>query len=697
MKIAPAQITILEGAQFLVADPLGDVSSGVEGLYADDTRQLSRWRMTLDGRSPKLLSSGIGDYASATIYLRHDSGTPSRPTPIAAIRRMFTSAGTMQERLTLENYGVAAVDVLVGYEFDADFLDIFEVKSQSYEERDLDFLKSITPLRTSRWYDADERSFGFAAEGGGFQASSLVWFDKPGIAGDREMHFQAHIEPRSQWTLAARVVVLRKEEARQKRYSARFFQGARSRVTTSQRTWFKGSPTLEGTFERMPAAYRRSLSDLAALRMRAPDGDHAAELPAAGLPWFMTVFGRDTLLTSLQIMPLGDDLARAALRVLAHTQATEHDPARDAEPGKILHEIRSGKVATLTGQFPYYGSVDSTLLFLILLSEVWRWSGDAAFVCELERPARLAVQWLEESADLDGDMFVEFQRRSPRGLDVQCWKDSWDAIRFHDGTLAEGPLAVAEVQGYAYAARMRTAELARRVWNDAALADRLERDASELRRRFDEQFWIQRNGIGYYALALDGNKHTVDALSSNTGHLLFTGIAADDRGRQIADALMSDRLFTGWAIRTLANDGAGYNPIGYHTGSAWPHDTSIIAYGLARAGFGREALRLVTALCETAEYFAWRLPEAIAGYPRADTGFPVLYPTACSPQAWSAGAVILCLRAVLGLEPDPDRQTLSVNPVLPRKARVRLDNVPAYGARWRIDIDDGKHVVERVG
>ena len=239
----------------------------------------------------------------------------------------------MQERLTLENYGVAAVDVLVGYEFDADFLDIFEVKSQSYEERDLDFLKSITPLRTSRWYDTHERSFRFAAEGGGFQGSSLVWFENPAspaigrcisrrasspARGGRSPHASS-CSARGSW---------------QKRDSARFFQGARSRVTTSQRTWFEGSPIIGASFERMPSAYRRSLSDLAALRMRVPDGDHEAELPAAGLPWFMTVFGRDTLLTSLQIMPLGDDLARAALRVLAHAQATEHDPARDAEPGR---------------------------------------------------------------------------------------------------------------------------------------------------------------------------------------------------------------------------------------------------------------------------------------------------------------------------------------------------------------------------
>ena len=241
---------------------------------------------------------------------------------------------------------------------------------------------------------------------------------------------------------------------------------------------------------------------------------------------------------------------------------------------------------------------------------------------------------------------------------------------------------------------LRAAELARRVWGDIPLAERLEAGAAELRLRFDEQFWVERDGIGYYALALDGEKRRVDALSSNTGHLLFTGIAPAHRHAQLAEVLLSDRLFSGWAIRSLASDGAGYNPIGYHTGSAWPHDTSFIAYGLARAGFKQEALRLTLALFQTAEHFSWRLPEAIAGYDRGDTGFPVDYPTACSPQAWAAGATMLCLRAVLGLEPDAAGATLALDPVLPRGTRMHWNRVPAFGRRWQIEVDGTRHRVE---
>jgi glycogen debranching enzyme len=690
-------LTILEGSQFLVADELGNVSSGVEGLYANDTRHLSRWRLTIDGRVPKLLSSGTADYASASVYLSHDAGTPSHPSPIAAIRHQFTSAGSLKERLTLENHGTAAADVVVSYEFDVDFLDLFEVKAQSFAERDLAFAKTITPLRTSRWYDTGERSYGFAVEGGAFTAASLIWFDQHGIAGDREVHFEVSVDPRSAWSLEVSVVVLTKTDERQAAYPTSYFRAARSRVEESQQQWSATTPTIEGNFERLPHAYRRSLTDLAALRIRLRHDEDGLGLPAAGLPWFMTVFGRDTLLTSFAVMPIGQTLATTALRTLADLQSHSDDPERDAEPGKILHELRSGKVAALTGQFPYYGSVDSTLLYLIVLSEVWRWTGDAELVRELEQPARLALTWLEASADLDGDGFVEFERRSRRGLEIQCWKDSWDSMRFHDGSIAQPPLAVAEVQAYAYAARLRTAELARRVWNDPALAARLESDAAQLQRRFDRAFWVERDGIGYYAIALDRDKRPVDALSSNTGHLLFTGIVPKARLTQLASLLVSDRLFSGWAIRTLATDGAGYNPIGYHTGTAWPHDTSFICYGLALNGFKEEALRLGVALAETAEHFAWRLPEAIAGYPRADTGFPVQYPTACSPMAWAAGAPILCLRAMLGLEPDSERRTLTIDPRLPHgggRARLRWEGVPAFGRRWLIDINGDRHRVE---
>ena len=415
----------------------------------------------------------------------------------------------------------------------------------------------------------------------------------------------------------------------------------------------------------------------------------------------MAPFGRDTLISSFQALPLGDGLARAALHALSDLQARRDSPAHDAEPGKILHEMRYGKVAALTGQFPYYGSVDSTLLYLVLLSETWRWSGDDQLARDLEPTARRALAWLEEEADLDGDGFVEFHRRSERGLEVQCWKDSWDSMQFADGTLAHTPLAVCEVQGYAYAARIRCAELAREVWGDPELADRLERDAAVLRERFDEAFWVERGDASYYALALDRDKRQVDGLASNAGHLLFTGIAKQERVDVMAELLRSRRMFSGFGIRTLAVGNLGYNPIGYHTGTVWPHDSSVIAYGLALGGHRDDAVRIQRGLVSAAGHFGWRLPEVIAGYDRQRTGFPVEYPVACSPQAWAAGASLLCLRAAIGMEPDRAARTITIDPALGVDGishYLSWTGVRAFGKRFEINITpDGSSVTELDG
>jgi glycogen debranching enzyme len=300
------------------------------------------------------------------------------------------------------------------------------------------------------------------------------------------------------------------------------------------------------------------------------------------MPWFMTVFGRDTLITCYQTLLFGPELARSGLDVLAELQATEDDPTIDAEPGKIVHEVREGKAAK-TWFHTYYGSVDATPLYLILLSEVWRWTDDAAMLRELKEPAMRALAWIDEYGDLDGDGFVEYKRRTDRGLENQSWKDSGDSQRFHDGSLARGPIAPCEVQGYVYDAKRRTAEMAREVWRDRGLADRLERDAEELRRAFDEKFWTERRG-GYYVLALDGEKRQVDSLCSNIGHLLWSGIVPRERVDPIVDALMGEELWSGWGVRTMSEGDAAYNPLSYHNGTVWPHDNSLIAVGLARYG-----------------------------------------------------------------------------------------------------------------
>jgi glycogen debranching enzyme len=407
-------------------------------------------------------------------------------------------------------------------------------------------------------------------------------------------------------------------------------------------------------------------------------------MPAAGLPWFMTMFGRDSILTSLQALPFTPELAATTIRVLARWQGSNIDDFRDEDPGRILHELRYGESAAFGEQphSPYYGNADATALFVILLDEYEKWSADTAMVRHFEHAARAALNWIDEYADLMGNGYVSYQRRNEQtGLENQCWKDSWDSISYHDGRLPAFPRATCELQGYTYDAKRRGARLARQFWGDPDYADRLERDAEDLKRRFNRDFWMEDRQ--YYALALAGpDGDRVDALSSNIGHLLVSGIVDDDKADAVVAHLMSPAMYSGWGVRTLANTEKRYNPVGYHVGTVWPFDNSFIAWGLRRYGFNQEAARIASGILDAANYFQGRLPEAFGGYPRESTKYPVQYPTACSPQAWSSGTPLLLLRTMLGIEPSGENMV--VNPALPEHiSRLELLDIPG---RWgRID------------
>ncbi|MGZ4291999.1 MAG: amylo-alpha-1,6-glucosidase, partial [Gaiellaceae bacterium] len=443
-------------------------------------------------------------------------------------------------------------------------------------------------------------------------------------------------------------------------------------------------PRLRASWGTLALAYDRSTADLAALRL--DDG-----VPAAGAPWFMTVFGRDSIIASLQTLLLGPETAIATLQALTELQATVDDPTLDAEPGKIVHEVRPGRAAQVW--FPrYYGSVDATPLYLVLFSELWRWTDDGALADRFKEPALAALAWIDEHGDRDGDGFVEYERRTPRGLPNQSWKDSHDSQRFADGRLAQTPIAPCEVQGYVFDAKSRLAELAREAWGEPALAERLEREARELRDRFDAAYWVDRRG-GYYALALDGEKRQVDALSSNIGQLLWSGIVPERRVDAVVDALLGDELWSGWGVRTMSAADAGYDPLGYHTGTVWPHDCSLIAQGFARYGRWREAQAVAKALVEAAPFFDGSLPEVFSGIARLEAPFPVAYPVSAHPQAWGAGAVVLLLQVLLGLAPN--RRTRALETQAPGElpawlGDVRLTGVRAFGRSWEARLEDGR-------
>jgi glycogen debranching enzyme len=536
-------------------------------------------------------------------------------------------------------------------------------------------------------YDEDDNQFVLEDNEDG---RTQIVFSQRGKVGNGSMTYPVELKPRETWELQVAVVPSLDGERVTPRLVERRFGDELLHVRESLAAWRLRVPQLRAGWDDLYHSYNQSVADLAALRMRSSASADLGTLPAAGMPWFMTVFGRDTIITCLQTLLFGPDLARTALDVLASLQAKDDDPSIDAEPGKIVHEIRTGKAAKRWFA-SYYGTVDATPLYLILLSEVWRWTDDAQLVRRLREPL-LALRWLDEWGDVDGDGFVEYRKRSAHGLDNHSWKDSGDSQRFSDGRYAEAPIAPAEVQGYVYDAKRRVAELARVVWRDRALADRLVNEASALRERFDEAFWIDARG-GYFALALDREKRTVDSMTSNMGHLLWSGIVKPERVEAIVDALMSDALWSGWGVRTMSQDDAAYNPLSYHNGTVWPHDNSLIAWGLARYDRWSEAQRIAQRMLNASRHFGYQLPEVFAGLRREETSFPIAYPTAARPQAWAAGAPVLLLQILLGLQPDPRRHALeSVAPQeLPSWTQwLRLQGVRAFDATWDVRLENGQ-------
>ena len=668
--MASKTVSILEGNTFVVSDLAGNIDASpvdTHGLFAWDTRFLSRWVLTIDGQRPGVLSTDDLAYFSAQFFLVPGTGTVYVDADLSIMRKRSARDG-FREDLLIRNEDTKPKDLEVRLQAAADFADLFEVKDalakkgQTYQE--------VTDGRLVLGYRRET-----------FVRETWITTSVPAVIDSTGITFGVHIEPHGEWraSIDVRVPAVLKatpEEAATGSVNAAS-DGAAPVPSKNLDDWLSTAPKLTCEWATLEQTYRRSLVDLAALRFF--PGFVSGSLPAAGLPWFMSIFGRDSLITSYQALPFVPELAVTSLRALAAWQGTRHDEFRDEEPGKILHELRFGEMTAFEERphSPYYGSADSTPLFLILLDETERWTGDRALVEDLEGEARAALNWIADYGDRNGDGYVEYERHMKTGLENQCWKDSWNSILFADGTMSKLPRATCEIQGYVYDAKVRTARLARTFWNDPALADRLEQEAADLKVRFNRDFWLPERDA--FALAIDGDGRKVDSITSNIGHLLWSGIADSGRAAACVAHLMSDGLFSGWGIRTMAEGEGGYNPIGYHLGTVWPHDNSIIAMGLRRYGYREQAARVAMGILEAATFFNGRLPEAFAGYRRELTRFPVEYPTACSPQAWASGTPLLMLRALLGLEPVGDH--LLVDSALPEQIGwLQILDVPG---RWQ--------------
>ncbi|HEV2328332.1 MAG TPA: amylo-alpha-1,6-glucosidase [Verrucomicrobiae bacterium] len=662
-SIADTGARILKHADtFAIFDRHGDIRPlGFEnqGIFHEGTRFLSRWKLLVNGGSPLLLSSNVREDND---FLIVDLTNPPLPVPnrtavqqgtIHFVRTIFLLDNNCFERIEISNFGLDPVALIVGLEFKADYVDLFEIRGNARKQSG----KLREPVMSS-----DEVILSYDGLDSVHRQTRLNFSLKPSkIAHDRAV-FEMKLKPREKKVLDCRIIYV----AGKRKIKDHSFHSAFDVVHVAYEKYRKNLAIIETSNPQFNEWIVRSRADLHLLLTQTTVGPY----PYAGIPWFSCIFGRDGIITALEMLWLQPEIAKAVLAHLASRQATDFDPAKDAEPGKILHEERKGEMVS-RGEVPfgsYYGSIDSTPLWLLLAGHYFERTADKEFIAQIWPNIERALEWIEKYGDCDGDGFVEYCRRASGGLSNQGWKDAEDSVFYADGTLVKPPVALCEVQGYVYEAKLKAARLAE-VLGHRDRAHELRLAAHRLKKRFHEAFWCEK--IGSYAIALDGKKEPCCIRASNAGQCLFTGIAQPEAAAKIKDGLMNDAFFSGWGVRTIATSEARYNPMSYHNGSIWPHDNALIAYGLARYGFKEAAIRILSALFDASQFMELvRLPELYCGFERRDGEGPTLYPVACNPQAWSSAAAFFVLQAALGARIDAEAHRLYFdNPHLPESVR----------------------------
>ncbi|HMG45712.1 MAG TPA: glycogen debranching N-terminal domain-containing protein [Acidimicrobiales bacterium] len=673
-------VTLVEGRTFAISDPSGDIASDVaQGLFVLDTRVLSRFELRVNGAPLQTLAIESREPYAATFVTLAQAAPGHADSELTVMRRRHVGKG-MRDDLVVTNYGLEVVPITVEVHVDVDFADLFAVKEGRV---DAHRHRSAHVQNGTIWFedhgDSTDKRVTIKATGNPtVKAGHLVW--------------EAKLQPGETWQACMGFVVSVDGEEIEPRFRCGGDDGT-SVPAERMREWRTTVPTVETDHVGLASAVQRSDSDLGALRVFDPDHPDMPIL-AAGAPWFMTPFGRDSLLTGWMALIADHTLAEGVLETLARFQGQDANPETEEEPGKILHEMRfqGATSSSLDQATVYYGSVDSSALFVMLLGELLRWDPRNEMGERLVPHADRALEWMENHGDRDGDGYVEYARSTDKGLGNQGWKDSWDSVRHADGELARAPIALCEVQGYTYAAYVARARIAEYVGDEATL-QRYREKADELRRRFNEDFWLDDQGT--FALALDGDKRQVAAVASNVGHCLWTGIVDPEKARSVADRLVADDMFSGWGVRTLSTSMPAYNPASYHNGSVWPHDNALCAQGLMRYGFVDHAHRVIGAQLDLAARIPGSLPELFAGYARGDVAVPAAYPAACSPQAWAAASPLMWLRTILRLDPIVARGQMHLAPVLPPGVgRLHVEGINIGDRRITIHVEGDDVTVE---
>ncbi|HLQ32762.1 MAG TPA: glycogen debranching N-terminal domain-containing protein [Chloroflexota bacterium] len=670
MSAGPPALTINKGSIFLVTDQNGEIAAHeAQGLFAEDTRFLSVYRLGVNGQPWERVSAAATAHDAARIYLTnprissYSGETVIEPEALTLAITRIVDQG-LHETLVLANHGQDAAGVILELQIESDFSDLFEVKLGKFRQR---------PSIATEWRADDcalvtsyRRDDYFCC----FRYQVVDSRPRPTYANGRLL-FEISLPAGTTWAACGHLSLEHGRTVHRPPCLRR--PSHDDEMTQLQQRWLSQCTHLDSSDLDLNETYRQSVQDMSALRLYERDLGPDVWVAAAGVPWFVTLFGRDSLIASIQNMSVNPRFAEGTLRVLADHQATERDDWRDAQPGKIVHEVRHGELAHFN-EVPhtrYYGTWDATPLFVMALHQAWRWLGDRRLVEELLPAAERCLAWIDSCGDLDGDGFQEYQTYSPKGYENMGWKDAHDAVVYPDGRQVKQPKALCELQGYVYAAKQAMAELYRDLERPAE-ASQLEAEATTLKRRFDQAFWVEADG--FYAFGLDRDKQPIRTITSNPGQCLWTGIVEPSRAPSVVARLLGGDMWSGWGIRTLSAVNPAYNPISYQLGSVWPHDNGIIAAGMKRYGFAGEANQVARGILDAARHYqSYRLPELFAGVARQPHSFPVQYRGANSPQAWAAGAVFQLVAAILGLEADAPHGLLRVDPTLPEwLTRVEL-------------------------